>query len=124
MSCSRVTHRTVGPLLYCANYNLVTIMFWSCQKEFLFNSDNDENSGQPVLVGLENEMVYLGRGGSPSWMKAFISIANYKIVLLFTLPNMFIYFILTEQSVRFQINSVYVQKLRWFLWNEEFFSAI
>lgn len=66
-------------------------MFWSCQKEFLSNSDNDENSGQPVLVGLESEMVYFWGKKKPSLVKVFTSIANYKIVLLFTVPDMLVY---------------------------------
>lgn len=92
MFCSSVTHWTVGPpsLLYKSQFGSSNV--WSCQKEFLSNSDNYENSGQPLPVGLESEMVYFGgEKKNPSLVKVFTSVANYKIVLLFALPDMLVY---------------------------------
>lgn len=60
-------------------------------------------------------------------MKLLISIANYKIVLLFILPNMLIHFTLDRENmlVRFQRNCVYwvAEVQAWVLLNEEFFST-
>lgn len=46
MFCSRITHRTVRPfsLLHKLQISSSDVSVFSCQKEFLFNSNKDEDS--------------------------------------------------------------------------------